>query len=348
MIDKMHTFINAIGEKLLQKLIPYLTICMFSALLFVLFHEIYEKNKQKPLNVVLFWLENKIWDESGLAYTPSTELTKIGKLGEKTLYAYKQKIDPFGNRHTPQGIDAGRANKTVAFFGCSYVEGVGVRDGFTLPAQFAKLNPQIKVANYGKAGWGPNYVYLLMHQKDLTQHLTTEKVLGLHLFYNFHIDRLRMSTETLSWAGKAPYFELNTEDHAVSKITHRGKFFEVRPWPYSIYFLLSKMSWFKSLHPHLLKTKPTDIELTATLLFEASKKFRQTFPNSKFLTIFMDPLNPRSQQVQALFEKSHEDFLILKADLQPEIHEIKDDGHYTEVGNQYFAELISDQIKDYL
>jgi len=165
-----------------------------------------------------------------LGYRPkaavTTTATRYAPDGE-VVYEVVYTMDREGRRAVPRSSSAA-PRRAVAFFGCSFTFGEGLRDEETLPARYAERATSDLAINFGVPGYGPNHMLAILRS------WTTNPLpdlpsppLGVYLFIDGHIGRAIGSVYVVNRYGRrAPYFRLEDDELVVRRGSYlSGRFF---------------------------------------------------------------------------------------------------------------------------
>ena len=224
-----------------------------------------------------------------LGYKPvpqvRAEVTK--KLNENIIYKTSYAFDACGRRITPVGPPLER-KKFIAFFGCSFTFGEGVREDETMPFYVGQLAPDFKPYNYGFSGYGPHQMLAKLQQPDVELELPEGHGLLIYTFIDPHIGRAIGSMREYNLCSHdMPYFTINQQNELVKK----GNFTTGRPLLSLFYQIVGKLQFTKyfqlSIPPRITERH---IRLTARIIEESCRIYRRRFPGSEFYMVIF----PRS------------------------------------------------------
>jgi hypothetical protein len=132
--------------------------------------------------------------------------------GEGTeIFSAEYCFDGQGYRITP--VDDAHGRDTAAlFFGCSFAFGYGVHQHESLPAQFSKLCPAVFPYNFAVPGYGPQHLWLQLHELGVMKDISQSQGVVLYGFIDEHINRL-VGEETLvkRWGWWLPRLKITEE-----------------------------------------------------------------------------------------------------------------------------------------
>lgn len=118
-------------------------------------------------------------------YSGGNVLTKHGEIVYDTTYT----MDESGYRHTPISNPDTR-NIDILFFGCSFTFGLGVADDETFPAVMGSMLQNVLPQNFALFGYGPQHMYLQLHDPDITGHIRNQKGFAIYTILGDHHNRL--------------------------------------------------------------------------------------------------------------------------------------------------------------
>lgn len=133
------------------------------------------------------------------------------------IYSVTVHIDEEGRRITPVEHSEERDGAAL-FFGCSFTFGQGVEQEETLPACFGKECAALLPVNFGVPGYGPQHLWLQIHEEEFLDELPRDRGVVLYGIMNNHIPRLLGDNATVAeWGDWLPWLSF---DHGV--IEYRG------------------------------------------------------------------------------------------------------------------------------
>ncbi len=118
-------------------------------------------------------------------YSGVNTLIKHGEVVYVTTYT----LDESGHRHTPVGNPETR-DIDALFFGCSFTFGLGVADEETFPAVVGNKLLNVQPMNYALFGYGPQHLYLQLHDPDFSAHTKNKKGFVIYTILGDHHNRL--------------------------------------------------------------------------------------------------------------------------------------------------------------
>ncbi|MCA1902212.1 MAG: hypothetical protein LDL53_08350 [Candidatus Hydrogenedens sp.] len=278
---------------------------------------------------------------------------KIQKGEKQVIYHYT--IDEKGRRITPQEENS-QKTKLALFFPCSYTFGVGVNDDETFPSYFAKLNPTIKVYNYGMPSGSPQQMYLKVSEPDFFTEVESLPCFLVYLFIPHHLDRVSGKFNLIgSWGRRLPCVVLEKDE-----LSYKGLFMEVYPMQYLLSRLINssvlmKKIFFISQHDMKLEYKDEDIILFVKILEKTKDILSTYFPELHFVFLF----NPGSSNAIPLLRNYLSDldkFIVIDFSVDEDKSKIINsliekneylgiDGHPTPKTNQIMAEWLTQDLK---
>ncbi|PWK26350.1 hypothetical protein LV89_02521 [Arcicella aurantiaca] len=222
------------------------------------------------------------WDNV-LGYKPNPDTVHTGTRTKdgKVIYSITYATDHNSLRVTP--IDTTKPRmKYAQFFGCSMTFGEGVQSNETLPYYFAKFDSTYRPYNLAYSGYGPHQMLARLETNQLKNIVKEKAGVGFYIYINDHVNRVLGTMTNFSYnGGNAPYF------HKVgSELKHDGLFKDSRKIRSLIFEKLLKsniLKLFKIGYP--FKITDEDYELTAEVMAQSAKLFKEQFGNDNFYVI---------------------------------------------------------------
>ncbi len=265
----------------------------------------------------------------------------------QVLYSVRYTTDTEGRR-TNKASPA-TSDKTVAFFGGSFIFGEGVNDEATLPHLFAEAAPGHKALNYGCHGYGSAQVLGLIEKdgaKIAKEARAKSALIGVYGFIDDHIGRTVGSMRHVNWfCAKHPYYEVNGDS-----IEHRGNFLTSRPTRSVIYWLLGKSQTLKFLDFNWpLSDSRSAIETTARVIAKARDVFESKTGSDKFVVFLYPGVIHGTALIEHLdtFGVKYLDYSKL-IDIKAPGMAIENDGHPTPKANKILAQRLAEDLAVYL
>ena len=266
----------------------------------------------------------------------STELRRTdGTAVYQATYSY----DEFGRRQTT--TVSSTKSRAVLFFGCSFVDGMGVNDADTLPSQVALRAPESQVLNYGIGGAGPQQMLVQLQRRNFsTEGVLHNGALAIYVFLDDHIRRAIGSMQVVTSFGRDfPYFRIDSH----RALIHDGTFTTGRP--------LRSIAYRTANNSHIVRyalgrgwdwppsVSSSDYDLTASVVAGARAEFLRRFPGGRFVTV----IYPGSDRGILDWLRRHDvevvDFSTLFDPRRPGMR-FPGDGHPTAAANQRLSEAM--------
>ena len=233
-------------------------------------------------------LEGHAYDFSwrlGYAPKPNSVATGTLRVDGQVIYDCHYTTDEFGRRVVPANAEEPpeQRREFLLLFGCSFVFGEGVKDGESLPNYVAALSKGYTVYNYGCSGYGPAQMLAQLERDDFEAEIVEPSGALVYVYFPGHIRRAIGSMSiTTQWGRHFPCYELDD----AGSLVRLGTFKTARPWLTEVYGLLSQEQvsrYFQVDWP--LRLKPRHLELTARILAEAARHYRERFGNDRFFVL---------------------------------------------------------------
>lgn len=211
--------------------------------------------------------------------TTATKLAPDGRIVYEVVYT----MDREGRRVVPRSSSA-PPRRAVAFFGCSFTFGEGLRDEETLPARYVDKATSDVAINFGVPGYGPNHILAIL-RSWIENPLPDLPLLpfGVYLFIDGHIGRAVGSVYVANRYGRSgPHFRLEDDGLVVRYGSHlSGRFFtSITYWALwrSLIFRELGFDWPPMGSPHSLK-------VTAGIIRAASTEFAVRTGGGRFYMV---------------------------------------------------------------
>jgi hypothetical protein len=277
-----------------------------------------------------------------LGYKPNPHTTHTGvrtKDGQ-IIYSITYSTDTNSLRITP--IDSTKPRtKYAQFFGCSMTFGEGVQNKETLPYYFAKFDSTYRPYNFAYSGYGPHQMLARLETNNLKNIVKEKSGVGFYIYINDHVSRVIGTMTNFSYnGGNAPYYH-----HEGKSIKREGLFIEsrrMRSWFYERMLKSNILKLFKIGYP--FKISDEDYELTAEIMAESSRLYKEQFGNDDFYVIIYPTTVDSSLIIKLLKQKGVKvlDYSKLFNPLEKK-YAIPYDEHPTALANEI---LIKQLVKD--
>lgn len=264
------------------------------------------------------FIENPVYDnEYGYRMTPDCKCRDILKLNNTPLWDVTYYTDQFGRRITSA---AGNSKKTAeqftVFFGGSRTFGQGVNDDETLASNFQKLNPEIKVYNYGIVNSAANTYLRYFETGKFQREIPEKKGVFIYVYDLGHEEKI-LGTKESTKSFFSPLYEYDEN----GKITYYKNFWHTRPVRSFFYNLLGLSAVYQNL---FLNKRPDQTVLESDELFLIRDIFLQMqkqaaeMNGSKFVVIFFEVVrSPIMIDVSRVLKEAGIEVLYYKKDQLP-------------------------------
>jgi hypothetical protein len=243
---------------------------------------------------------SRVMDEV-LGYKPQADtlITGVKTRGKDTIYAISYSTDKNNLRITPTDTTKPRT-KYAQFYGCSMTFGEGVQSNETTSYYFSKFDSTYRAYNFAYSGYGPSQMLARLESNTVRQIVKEKNGFCVFVYINDHINRVIGSMTNYSYnGGNAPYF------HKVGGVLKHDKLFidsrKIRSWIYSKLFRSNILKLFKIGYP--FKLTEEDYELTAEVIAESSRLYKQQFGNDNFYVVIYPTPNYSELMVNLLKKK---------------------------------------------
>ncbi|MFA7693514.1 MAG: hypothetical protein GX117_01020 [Candidatus Hydrogenedentes bacterium] len=296
-----------------------------------------------------FYIDGMIKDDDlGYHLLPNLAIP-VTKIADNTqIYSVVYNTDEVGRRIVPDSTPIAESNTFLAFFGCSFTFGEGVRDTETLPNQVAQRLPGYRVYNYGVPGYGPQQMFVMIESDYIHETIPEKKGIVVYTIFYDHVNRAagRMNC-ALMHAGHFPYFQI--ENGALKRA---GNFDTDRVCLHHMMSLLNKSGFIRYFNIDFPPLQKKDYELTAKLILESKKKLEKQFEAIDFY-VLVYPAKPELNHSLAPVFHFFKDQNIRVLDFHtlaysPDIHALhpRYDMHPTPLLHAQMADLLSDAINN--
>lgn len=210
-------------------------------------------------------------------YTCHDICTRNGEI----IYGATYHTNAQGRRITPVSKPENR-HRFLALFGCSVTFGLGINDEQTLGACLGRRAPDYMPYNFACQGYGTQQVLLTL-QDPLEREIRQKQGIGIYVFFSGHINRVIGGMfMTVYWGAGFPNYEIQGD-----QLVRTGSFESVHPWRLALHRFLAKSETVKYVINHWPGTySQNDYRLTARIIQEAARTFRQKFLDSPFYVMF--------------------------------------------------------------
>jgi hypothetical protein len=276
----------------------------------------------------------------GYKPNPNTSHTGVRTKDGQIIYSITYSTDTNSLRITP--IDSTKPRtKYAQFFGCSMTFGEGVQNKETLPYYFAKYDSTYRPYNFAYSGYGPHQMLARLETTHLKNIVKEKSGVGFYIYINDHVSRVIGTMTNFSYnGGNAPYY------HKEGKgVKREGLFIEtrrMRSWVYEKMLKSNILKLFKIGYP--FKISDEDYELTAEVMAESSRLYKEQFGNDNFYVIIYPTTVDSSLIINLLKQKGVKvlDYSKLFNPLEKK-YAIPYDEHPTALANEI---LIKQLVKD--
>lgn len=267
-------------------------------------------------------------------YHPNLVVDNEITIGDRVVFKARYTTDEYGRR-THSAFQAPRP-RHLLWFGCSFLFGVGVNDDETIPYYVNRKAPDYQPFVYAVPAGSMNNMLEAWRVLPMKQQIPPEEGLAVYLLYpELHVQRSAGLPVTLGPGFGTPIYRISADGQGLDRL---GSFFERYPVTGGVaHWLMENSHYAQHLAYSWVRPLSTESwEVAARIVNESKREYLQVFPKGRFVVISMDPRSPFNQKLSELgielfpIENFPED--------SPYV--IKDDGHYTALGNQTLAEKI--------
>lgn len=204
---------------------------------------------------------------------------------ENNVYEVAYGFDQWGFRQTKNSSE--KKSSSTLFLGCSYTFGEGLNDHETFSSQYAQLNKNIEVINYGTPGYGPNDI---LYEIQTNAPRAAAKVSNIKtVVYTALADHIERTTCSFRYCLQfidfspsrvnSPMYRLNSNH----QIIFEGTFIEHFPWSQPWLKYSSKSALLRASNLLSWPTTENDILLTVLVLKEIKKELIQRWKVEQFI-----------------------------------------------------------------
>jgi len=212
---------------------------------------------------------------------PDTSHTGVRTKDGQIIYSITYATDTNSLRITP--IDSTKTQtKYAQFFGCSMTFGEGVQSNETLPYYFGKFDSTYRPYNFAYSGYGPHQMLARLETNNLRNIVKEKTGVGFYIYINDHVNRVIGTMTNFGYnGGNAPFY--HKEGNGVKRDRLFVESRRLRSWFYEIMLKSNILKLFKIGYP--FKISGDDYELTAEIMAESSRLYKQQFGNDNFYVI---------------------------------------------------------------
>jgi hypothetical protein len=274
-----------------------------------------------------------------LGYKPKPNMQfsskKTRKKDGKVVYDVVYSIDTYGRRITPVSNAAGRTEGFILYFGGSFTFGEGVNDNETMPFYVSQFAPKRLPYNYGFRGYGPQQMLANLQSDKITEEVkSTGRGILVYTFIDDHVRRVIGSIRVLFFVHPHPYYTLDRNDQLV----RRGSFTSGRPILTKLYRVMGKSQTLKCFHIDFPKVNERHLRLTARLISESRRIFREKFGSDDFYVLIYPGSTHYGKRLIPFLEKANIKYVDYS---NLTFEEIKGDSHPTTTAHMEVAARLS-------
>lgn len=288
-------------------------------------------------------------DDPVLGYKPFPDSTYWGTRvrggrihgGTDTIYHVRYRTESHSLRQTP--VDSTSPLKYALFFGCSMTFGEGVEDAETIPATFGKRAPGYRPYNFAFSGYGPHQTLARLQRQSPRSYVPEPEGVAVYVYIDDHVNRVIGTLTNFTYnGGNVPYFH-----HDGDSLRYGGLMREARPlrsWLYGKLMRSNILKFFKIGYPFRLSDD--DYALTADILAESARAYRQQFGNDNFY-VLLYPTTTSVEPMKSLLRQRGVrvlDYTKLFPATDPK-YAIRYDEHPTPLANRVLVERLVKDLK---
>ncbi|NUN06034.1 MAG: SGNH/GDSL hydrolase family protein [Bdellovibrio sp.] len=293
-----------------------------------------------------------LWLTSSI-FRPNLKFRSLVKVENSDRVIYDVTIDTNERSRRVVVFNGTSQDQGVLFFGDSNTFGEGVNSDETYASQFAKLNPQYQVFNFGVGGSAPNV--FLEEIENFPQYRYTDlkvpaKNIGVYLIIDDTIERmicrLNCLREYRRWMLKHPYYKLNSQ----GELEYQGSFAQSRKGVNSVYSFFASsalLDFYRVDYP--LAIRQSDMDFMAKVIKVYTDKLKKHMNLERFVVFSYPGSRLDPEMYKAAFAKVGIEFWDFS---QVDFGRITDgrsaypwDYHPTPVGHYLLAELLTYKLK---
>ncbi len=224
-------------------------------------------------------------DPYGITRAQPSQTYRVEERSRKTgklIYDVSYSVDAYSRRITPIQNPENRSLHLL-FFGCSYTYGEGLRENETLPFRAGEKALSFMPYNYAYHGHGPSQMFRKLKSSTLSSEVAQKEGSLIYVFMDEHIQRTAGFMRFIAnWGENHPYYDLTPE----GEILDKGTFASGEPLRVILYKVLNKSHLLNHFHADFpLRVTDKHVLLTARLIEESAKLYRQQFPSGKFYLV---------------------------------------------------------------
>lgn len=276
----------------------------------------------------------------GFRGRPNRQSRSVRRQGDRVIYDVHYTVGANGFRVTPQSSSE-QKGRLVVFFGDSFTIGEGVNDNETLPAQYAAQANEVRVANLGFHGYGPQQMLALLEapQKAGIEH--QGRAAAVYVYQSSHLMRLKGSLQVQAWGHHMPRYVLAPD----GKVELAGNFTTGRPLFAALYPLLARSHVLKRLKfDPWSRIAPDDRDLAVVVFAEACRRFASRFESEGCYILFYPGSGDEAQSLIPALREVGIGVVDLSAAWGPSedaAFRIEGDGHANALGHADIARRLA-------
>jgi hypothetical protein len=266
------------------------------------------------------------------------------------LYDITIEIDEKSRRKVEQNPTS--KDQGILFFGDSFTYGEGVEDADTYPSQFAKLNPDFQIYNYGIGGSSPSHYLQEIEVFPEYRYVGTKmpsRNIGIYLIIDDTIERViyRMgSIRSRPWIRELPYYDLDSK----GRPRLMGNFKDNRQTlnlVYSFFAGSALLDFFNVDFPPDIRQ--SDLDFMAVIMKTYWDHLKKFMPMDRFIVVSYPESVINPLKYKKAFEKVGIEFWDLSQARISEISGQRDhipwDRHPNEIAYYLLAEILTYKLK---
>lgn len=275
----------------------------------------------------------------GFRLLPNNHVNSIFRTKDQVIWNVNINTDQHSRRMVPFKGNV-KAEKFLAFFGCSFVYGTGLNDNETLPYYVAKQLPHYRVYNYGIGASSAHLFLALLEEGKLQDQIAEKNGILVYVLMGGHLGRANAFMSEAGWNKRSPYYKYN----ASGELVRAGNFETSRPVLTSFYtWLWPKIERWATRRINFPPVLDSHIQYTCDLIKQSQKVFNEMYPHSKFV-VTNHPLSSAQQPLWDCLKRSKIDLLDYDPRMDREEYRVPIDGHPTAMFNRDYGKMLADWL----
>jgi hypothetical protein len=145
-----------------------------------------------------------------------------------------------------------------------------------------RLAPGYMPYNYGVSGYGPQQVYLRLHESPIQSEVSEKSGILIYLFIGQHVNRAIGSMNVHNFFGDiTPYVTVDAND----RLVHKGTMVTGRPFLSILYPIIGNFPFTKRFGYDIPRINDSHFAITARIIRGAREEYVRKFKNENFYVL---------------------------------------------------------------